>query len=122
MAKEPGSAKLSGRMCTSLVGKCLGEPGWAKFFEAREKLIKVQAKEPYKHTWTKRQSNTARQRRSRQENDQRGIKPSYIIPVVRFVSVCGIICQSLQKDGVSGLQRNAAQTAVFKAVIPGRRI
>lgn len=50
MAKEPGSAKRSGRMCTSLVGKCLGEPGRAKFFEAREKLIKVQAKEPYKYT------------------------------------------------------------------------
>lgn len=111
MAKEPGSAKLSGRMCTSLVGKCLGEPGRAKFFEAREKLIKVHAKEPYKRTWTERQSNAARQRRSRQKNDQRGIKSCYIIPVVRFACVCGIICQSQQKDGVSWLQRNAAQTA-----------
>ena len=49
MAKEQGSAKRSGRMCTSLVGKCRGEAGRAKFFEAREKLIKVQAKEPYKY-------------------------------------------------------------------------
>lgn len=39
--------------------------------------------------------------------------------MVRFVSVCGI-CQSQQKDGVSGLKRNAAQAAGFKAVIPCR--
>ena len=120
MANEPGSAKRSSRMCTSLVGKCLGEPGWAKFFEAREKLIKVQAKEPYKYTWTNRRSNAARQRRSRQKADQRDINACYIIPVVRFVSVCGIICQSQQKDGVSGLQRDVARTAIFKASIPRR--
>ena len=120
MANEPGSAKRSSRMCTSLVGKCLGEPGRAKFFEAREKLIKVQAKEPYKYTWTNRRSDAARQRRSHQKTDQRDINACYIIPVVRFVSVCGIICQSQQKDGVSGLQRDVAQTAIFKAVIPGR--
>jgi len=44
MAKEPGSAKHAGRMCTSLVGKCWREPGQAKFFEGQEKLIKVKAK------------------------------------------------------------------------------
>lgn len=66
MAKESGSAKRSGRMCTSLGGKCLGEPERAKFFEAEERLIKVRAKEPYKYTWTKRR-NTARQRRARQK-------------------------------------------------------
>lgn len=46
--KGLGSAKRSGRMCTSLGGKCLGEPGWAKFSESQERLIKVQAREPYK--------------------------------------------------------------------------
>lgn len=31
-------------------GKCLREPGRAKFFEAQERPIKVRAKEPYKYT------------------------------------------------------------------------
>lgn len=46
----------------------------------------------------------------------------YIIPLLRFVCVCCIVCESQQKDGVSGWQRNKAQTAVFKAVIPSRRM
>lgn len=40
MAKEKGSAKRSNRMCTSLVGKCLREPGRAKYFEARGRANK----------------------------------------------------------------------------------
>lgn len=92
-------------------GKVPGRTGRAKFFEAREKLIKVQAKEPYKYTWTNRRSDAARQRRSHQKTDQRDINACYIIPVVRFVSVCGIICQeSTERWGFSATERCSANS------------
>lgn len=81
-------AKRSGRMCTSLVGKCWGEPGRANLFEARKKLIKMQAKKLFKYT--KRWSKTAE---VSSENYQRGLKTCYVISVVRFVGIWDIMSQ-----------------------------
>lgn len=69
-----GTGLSSGWICTSLVGKCRRELDQAKFFEARGKLIKVQAKEPYKYTWTRRQSNAARQQRSHQKMTREAVR------------------------------------------------
>lgn len=70
-----------------------------RFFEAREKLIKFQAKGPRKSASTQQ-----RQRRSHKRRDQRGIKGC-----LGFVDVC--VTSSVrvkQRGGVSVLSTNGS--------------
>lgn len=95
-------------MCTSLGGKCLGEPNWAKFCEVQERLIKVGAKKTCKYTLTRRR-NAARQQRPHQSCYQQGIKVS-----VGHVASSSQLISRQQKDAVSPTadprRNNAAST------------